>query len=121
MVQSKAATVEAYLADAAPERSAELRQLRALARKVLRDHEERMQWGMPAYVRAGRIAFAFAAHKQYLSLYFFDSPALERNAPALSDVSRGKRCLRFRKSARIDWRLIEKLLVDTRDFAMEGA
>ena len=33
----------------------------------------------------------------------------------LADVSRGKAGLRFRKSAAVDWVLVEKLLVDTRD------
>jgi uncharacterized protein YdhG (YjbR/CyaY superfamily) len=115
MVQSQAPTVDAYLVEASPRYAPILQQLRGLARRVLHDHDERMQWGMPVYVRRGRISFGFAEQKQYLTLYFVNSAALEKNVRDLAGVSRGKACLRFRRSAAVDWGLVEKLLVDTRD------
>lgn len=117
MVQSFAPTVDAYLAEASAERAETLRALRDLARRVLADHEERMQWGMPVYVRDDKIRFGFAEQKQYVSLYFMNSQALRKNAKALAGQNMGKGCLRFRKSAPIDWTLIEKLLRDTRGSA----
>lgn len=114
MVQSDASSVDAYLAGAPPEHADRARRVRELARATLSDHDERMYWGMPAYLCEGRVSFGFAVQKQYLSLYFRVPGALDRNAVALAGVKRGKACLRFRKSAPVDWELIERLLVDTR-------
>jgi uncharacterized protein YdhG (YjbR/CyaY superfamily) len=115
MVQSKASTVDVYLAQAPPERAEQLREIRRLARSTLADHEERMHWGMPAYLRRGRVSFGFALQKHYLSLYFRVPAALARNAEALSGVHHGKGCLRLRDPAAFDRALVEKLLADTRD------
>jgi uncharacterized protein YdhG (YjbR/CyaY superfamily) len=115
MVQSQAPTVDAYLAEAPAAHAAQLRQIRELARTLLADYEERMHWGMPAYLQDGRVSFGFAAQKQYVSLYFRTPGTLERNADALRGVRRGKSCLRFRKPAEIQWSLVEKLLEDTRN------
>ena len=115
MVHSHASTVDLYLSQAPADRAPLLNQVRQLARQVLKDHEERVQWGMAAYVRDGRITFGFADRAQYLSLYFPHSRALERNAEAIRGLDRGKNCLRLRKSARLDWNLLEKLLIDSRE------
>lgn len=115
MVQSQASTVDAYLTQASPDRAEALRRIRALARQVLQDHEERMHWGMPSYLRDGQVSFGFADRKSYLSLYFVNPAALDKNAPALEGLNRGKGCLRFRQPAAMDWNLLEKLLIDTRD------
>jgi uncharacterized protein YdhG (YjbR/CyaY superfamily) len=117
MVQSQAPTVDAYLTQASPQRAPALQRVRALARQVLQDHEERMHWGMPSYLRDGRITFGFAETKHYLSLYFVNPAGLEKNAQALGGLDRGKGCLRFRQPAAVDWSLVEKLLIDTRDSA----
>jgi len=110
MVQSQASTVDEYLAQASPEREPYLRQVRQLARKVLAGHEERMQWGMPVYVRHGKVRFGFAEQKQFITLYFMEPEILDDNAAALAGVVRGKRCLRFRRPERLDLRLVETLL-----------
>jgi uncharacterized protein YdhG (YjbR/CyaY superfamily) len=114
MVQSKALTVDAYLAEAAPPRRVYLQLVREVARRVLADHEERMHWGMPVYVRQEKIRFAFAEQKQFVSLYVMDPKVLDENAEAIAGMVRGKRCLRFRRLDRIDARLLEQLLQDAR-------
>jgi uncharacterized protein YdhG (YjbR/CyaY superfamily) len=113
MIQSSAPTVDAYLAQAPPEQAEKLRGIRERARSRLLDHDERMYWGMPAYLRDGRVSFGFAAQKQYVSLYFRLPAVLQRNADAVAGLSRGKACLRLRKSTGIDWPLIERLLEET--------
>jgi len=110
MVQSQASTVDEYLAQASPEREPYLRQVRQLARKVLVGYEERMQWGMPVYVRRGKVRFGFAEQKQFITLYFMEPEILDDNAAALAGVVRGKSCLRFRRPERLDLRLVETLL-----------
>lgn len=115
MVQSQAATVDIYLSEVSPARAPQLAKLRDIARRILADHEERMLWGRPTYVHAGRTAFGFAEQKQYVSLYF-DMPAvLDRHAAAVARVRRSKGCLRYRKSVPIDWELVEQLLIELRD------
>jgi len=115
MVQSQAATVDIYLSEVSPARAPQLAKVRELARRVLSDHEERMLWGRPTYIRAGRTAFGFAEQKQYVSLYFDAPEVLDRNAEAVARVRRSKGCLRYRKSVPIDWDLVERLLIELRD------
>jgi len=112
MVQSKAATVDDYIAEAPPERREALARVREIARRELAGCEERMMYGMPAYVRQDGSGFAFASQKQYIALYV--APEVHaRNAEALKQVDCGKSCIRFRKPADIDFALIERLLRDT--------
>jgi uncharacterized protein YdhG (YjbR/CyaY superfamily) len=114
MVQSKAQTVDAYLAEAAPARRAYLQLVREVARRVLADHEERMHWGMPVYMRQQKIRFGFAEQKEFVSLYFMDPRVLDENREAIAGMIRGKSCLRFRRLERMDARLLERLLQDAR-------
>jgi uncharacterized protein YdhG (YjbR/CyaY superfamily) len=119
MVQSRAGSVEEYISQASPGRAPLLNRIRDLARQVLRDHEERMQWGMPVYARGPAISFGFAEQKRYVSLYFVNPAALRKNAGALEGLSLGKNCIRLRGSSALDWSLLERLLADTRDSAPE--
>lgn len=114
MVQSTATTVDDYLAEASPERAPHLHRIRDLARAVLHDHVEEMRYGMPCFSREVGGGFAFANQKQYISLYVAES-AVQANAEALAVLDYGKCCIRFRKPDRIDYGLLEKLLVDTRE------
>ena len=112
MVQSKPATVDDYMAELPADRSDALRRLRAIARCELAGCEERMMYGMPAYIRADGSGFAFASQKQYIALYV--EPAVHaRNAEALKGLDCGKCCIRFRKPGDIDFALVERLLRDT--------
>jgi uncharacterized protein YdhG (YjbR/CyaY superfamily) len=115
MVQSQAQTVEAYIAEASPGRAPDLERIREIARHVLKGYDERMQWGMPVYLRDGKAEFAFANQKQYLALYVMKTGVHARNAEALSGLDCGKGCIRFHRPEAIDWALVEKLLTDTRD------
>lgn len=114
MVQSRAATVDDYLAQVSPARRTCLGRLRDLARGVLDGHEERMQWGMPVYALDEKICFGFAEQKQFMSLYFMDPSILDQHAAAIAGVPRGKSCLRFRRPEALDWAVIEDLLVAAR-------
>lgn len=120
MVHSRAPTVEAYLEEASPERSAALGKVRQLARQVLDDHEERMAWGRPSYLRDGRMVFGFADRKQFIALYFGGPDPLLKNAEALGPALQGKHSLRFSRPAGIDWALVEQLLIDTRNAAVHA-
>ena len=120
MVQSKAATVDAYIAEASPERRPHLQKIADLCRRILTDHDEVMAYGMPAYVREGHGGFAFANQKQYVSLYVATDVSA-KHAQALKDLDMGKVCLRYRNPAKIDYALLERLLADTRDSKPDAA
>jgi uncharacterized protein YdhG (YjbR/CyaY superfamily) len=113
MVQSSAADVETWLAEADPGRASYLRRIRERALANLPGFTEAMRYGMPTYSAGdGEAAFAFNAQKQYISLYV--PPEVHaRNAEALSGLDAGKSCIRFRKPDAIDFDLLDKLLQDT--------
>lgn len=117
MVQSKALTVDDYIAEAPPERRAALGRIRGIARRELAVHEEKMQWGLPCYFRDGKPEFSFASQKQYIALYVAKPGVHAKNAEALKALDCGKGCIRFRKPADIDFGLVERLLKDTAESA----
>ncbi len=124
MVQSKATTVEEYLAELPEERRAVVAEVRRLILEHLPDgYQERMNWGMITYeIPLARYPktyngqplgyIALAAQKQYYSLYLMgvygdseQEKALKRAyAEAGKRLDIGKSCLRFRK--------LEDLLVE---------
>lgn len=112
MVQSKATTVDAYLAEADPARLPWLTRIRDVARASLPGHVEEMQWGMPAYSIDGRAIFAFANQKQHVSLYLTGIKVPPQHEVALARLDHGKGCIRFRKPETIDFDLLAALLTD---------
>lgn len=110
MVQSKAATVDDYIAEAGPERRAALQGLRDLCRRRLSGWQEQIRWGMAVYAKGDDAFFAFASQKQYIAVYGLTQVVLDANAPALAGLDRGKGCLRFRKPEQVDISLLEDLM-----------
>lgn len=114
MVQSSAATVEAWFAEVDPKRKPVLECVRALALKAFGPAAERMAYGMPAYVRTdddGPV-FAFNSQKQYISLYV-STRVHPLHAEALKALDAGKSCIRFRRPEQIDLGLVELMLADS--------
>lgn len=109
--------MDIYLSEVSPARAPQVLELREIARRVLADHEEQMLWGRPAYLRDGRAVFGFAEQKQYVSLYFGSPEVLDRHAAVLAPLRHSKGCLRYRRSAPVDWDLVERLLVELRELA----
>jgi len=113
MAQSEAATVDEYLAEAPRERTAILGRIRALALEALPGHEERMQWGMPAYFRDGEAEFAWANQARYISLYVMKDGVAAAHAAELAGLNFGKSCLRLDPADELDEKLIRGLLGTT--------
>ena len=113
MVQSKAASVDDYMASVSPLRASAMAKIRASALRNLPDHAESMRYGMPTYSRGDDApGFAFNSQKQYISLYL--SPSVNTlNAEALKGLDAGKSCIRFRKPEQIVFALLDRLLADT--------
>ena len=118
MVQSKAATPEAYLAELDPDRAVEIAAVRDLVNSALpAGLVERMAWGMiswevplevsgPTYNGQPLVHTALAAQKNHNALYLncaYTSPERgERLKAAFAAAGKkfdmGKSCLRFRRA-----------------------
>jgi uncharacterized protein YdhG (YjbR/CyaY superfamily) len=109
MVQSSAADVATFLAEAEPRRQAALRHLHEMCVEELAGFTESMRYGMPTYTRDGVGEFAFASQKQYISLYV-RSDVRDAHARQLESHDMGKSCLRFRNPEKIDFELVRTLL-----------
>lgn len=114
MVQSKAQTVDAWMAAVEPDRAGALAEVRRLCRERLTGWEERMQWGMPGYGPADADAVvSFNSQKQYIALYL-GATAIDRFADRLAGVDRGKGCLRYRRPDAIDLDVLALMLDEIR-------
>jgi uncharacterized protein YdhG (YjbR/CyaY superfamily) len=109
-VQSKAATVDEYIAEAPVERHDALELLRRLCAEELSGFDEAMQYGMPSYLRDGVVEAAFASQKAYISLYILRQALLQAHADRLAGMSVGKSCVRFRRPEQIDPVVVRSLL-----------
>jgi uncharacterized protein YdhG (YjbR/CyaY superfamily) len=111
MVQSKAATVDDWMAEVEPARAPAIRRIRESA--LSHGWAEAMRYGMPACGPPGADpVFAFDSQKQYISLYV--PPAVHAlHAEALKGLDAGKSCIRFRNPAKIDFDLVDRLIADS--------
>jgi uncharacterized protein YdhG (YjbR/CyaY superfamily) len=108
MVQSKAATVAAYLKEAGDVRRPALTEFRKLARAALPDCDEAIDYGMPVYKRGGAMITAFANQKGYIAFYA-GKAAVAAHQAALKGIDCGKGCIRYKAIDKIDFDLVASL------------
>ncbi|WP_369059172.1 DUF1801 domain-containing protein [Caulobacter sp. 73W] len=112
MVQSKAATVDAYMQTIEADRLPALQRLRDLCRGVLDGYEEKMAWGMPGYSLNGQDpSVAFNSQKRHIAFYA-GSVAVERFKERLGAIDCGKGCIRYSRPDKIDFQVVEDILKD---------
>ncbi len=132
-MRSKARTVEAYIAELAPERQSTMLAIRELILTNLqKGFVESMTWGMPTYEVPLRIYpntynkkplmfLAFAAQKNYYSLYLMqiyqDDESYQRLEAAFQRINKkvdiGKSCLRFKSIGDIPLEEIGDMIANT--------
>lgn len=110
-MQSKAVTVDAYIAEAPAERREALTRLRDLCREVLTGVEESIAYGMPIWRRGEAMVVAFASQKNYIALYA-GRTAIERHAAALGGIDCGKGCIRYKRQGALDFAVVRSILRD---------
>jgi uncharacterized protein YdhG (YjbR/CyaY superfamily) len=113
MVQSKALTVDAYVAEADDSRRPTLERVRAIAREVLADWSEGMEYGM-AYYRKGEAGTGLANQKGYIAFYA-GRGAIDAYADRLKGIDCGKGCIRYKNIAKIDLETVRLLYEHIRD------
>ncbi|MCP4142642.1 MAG: DUF1801 domain-containing protein [Chloroflexi bacterium] len=113
-MQSKSKTVEAYLDEVPAERKAGLIELRKLCLSALTSFTESMEYGMPSYKRVGveEVEVAFASQKNYISLYILKQDVMNayKDKLAGTGISFGKGCIRFTKTEKISFEIVEEML-----------
>lgn len=114
-MQSKAKTVNAYLNEIPAERKDALAKLRELCLAALKGFDESMEYGMPSYSRNGEVEVGFASQKNYISLYILKQEVMDahKEQVAGNGISFGKGCIRYTKPERIDFKILEQILVAT--------
>lgn len=119
-MQSQARDVSSYLEELPEARRPTLTRLRDLCRTCLVGYEEGMAYGMPTYSKDGKPEVAFASQKNYISLYVMKSAVVEAHLGDLAAASVGKGCIRYSKPEKLDFEVIERLLVATRESPKAG-
>lgn len=110
---STAPDILSYIREAPAERQPALENLRALCRATHPQHEEVIEYGMPAYKRDGKVDVAFASQKQYISLYVLKAEVVNRWRGEMAGATIGKGCIRFKKPSQIDFAKVEAMLRDS--------
>jgi len=72
-----------------------------------------MMYGMPSYTRDGVVEVAYASQKNYISLHILKEEVFNQYRPSLNGLSLGKGCIRYTKWEKINFEVVEQLLVDT--------
>lgn len=112
MAQSKAVTVDDYLAELPADRRDALQRLREMIRAAAPAAAEHMAHGMASYTLGGSILFALAAQKNYLALYVVETDVVAAHKEALGKLDCGKSCIRFRKLDQLPTDVVAAILRD---------
>ena len=72
-----------------------------------------MQYGMPSYSRNGKVEVAFASQKNNIALYILRTDVLNPYRDQFAASSIGKGCIRYRNPNKINFDMIEEILIKT--------
>jgi uncharacterized protein YdhG (YjbR/CyaY superfamily) len=114
-MQSAARNVADYLDEVPAARRDALARLRDLCVSTLVGYEEVMEYGLPCYKKDGTVEVGFASQKNYIAIYILKQDVVEALRTELAGAKIGKGCIRYSKPEKLDFEVIEKLLVATRE------
>jgi len=113
-MQSKAKTVPVYLKEVPAERKDALEKLRALCRVTLTGFKESMVYGGPCYSGNDEVEVGFMSQKHFIGLYTLrvrtDVMKTHKHLLKGKGISYGKGCIRYSKSEKIDFNVVESML-----------
>ena len=104
------AQVEAYLDELAEPHRSSLRTLRATIRSVLPTADERLKYGMPAFVLHSKAVAGYAAFKEHCSYFPMSGSVLEAAGDAVSNYELSKGGLRFAPQKPLPLALVRRLI-----------
>ena len=109
-MQSKATTVDGYLAELPAARRSALDTLRHLILTTVPVAEEKMMYGMPAY-RIGNVVCGLASQKHHMAFYCCED-VVEKYRSRLGKLDCGKGCIRFRQLEELPLAVVSSILKD---------
>ena len=80
--------------------------------EVLTDYDEKIEYGMPVYLKSGIIEAGFAAQKNAYSVYILKNEVVNKYRDQFPKSRVGKGCLRYKTINESDIELIRHILVD---------
>ena len=108
-METKATTIDQYLASVDQDKRAVLEDLRATIRSVVPNAVECINYGVPTFKLNGKNLIHFAAAKNHLSL-FPGSKAVEYFADELTDYSTSKGTIRFAVDSPLPKSMVKKIV-----------
>lgn len=112
-MQSRAATVDAYLKEVPKERLNVMMKLRELFLTELRGYKETMDYGGPCYLKNNVAEAGFMSQKNYIGLYILKQEVMNRYKGEFKGVTTGKGVIRFANPDKIDFDVVKKMLRGT--------
>lgn len=114
-MQSNAEDVDSYLKEVPADRLEALKKIRQICLQELKGYKEVMAYGGPCYEKNNVIEAGFASQKHFIGLYILKKDVLDAHRNELKNLSVGKGCIRYTKPDKIDFSLVRKLLIGTRE------
>ena len=114
-MRSTAKDVTTYIEETPGDRHETLNRLRDLCRALLTGFEEIMDYGGPCYKRNGEVEVGFASQKHFIGLSILRTDVMNAHKSSLKakSVSIGKGVIRYSRPEKIDFKVVERLLVGT--------
>jgi len=110
---SNAKTVDRYLDTVPLKRKKAISQIRKLCKTILKGYDEVMEYGGPGYSKNGKVEIGFMSQKQHITFYCLKHKVMLDNKDLLRGLNHGKGAIRFSNPDKIDYDLIEKILIET--------
>jgi uncharacterized protein YdhG (YjbR/CyaY superfamily) len=107
MPKTKPTTVDDYIKTAPKEAQKNLREIRAVLKKVAPKAKEGLKWGNPVF-EDGRILFSYSAHKSHLN-FSPTGPAMKPFIEELTTFKTGKDSIQFAYDQPLPKALIRKI------------
>jgi uncharacterized protein YdhG (YjbR/CyaY superfamily) len=103
-------SVEAYLADVPPKDRAVLQKIRATVRSVVPDAEEKISYGIPAFIWNGNLVY-YGAMKKHLSLFPGSKAVIKKFATELEPFdATSTGTIRFTADKPLPMTLVKKIV-----------
>lgn len=91
-----------------------IRRLRDCVLGILPEADESLHYKMPTYSYKGKNILAFAAQKNYYSVYILDPCVMEKYKAHFEHLSSGKSCIRFKHIDQFPLHIFEQIISDYR-------
>ena len=102
-------TVDEYISQFSPGLQEILQTLRKTIQTAAPDAQEKISWGMPAYVLNGYLVF-FAAHKHHIGFYPAGTSGIEAFKRELAEYKSSKGAVQFPLDQPLPFELISKIV-----------